>query len=250
MFYDKIEAKHLENILNYALTLPKLYSLIINVIDSVENPNYFYHKIFKLSVLKYCKVPFETNWNIESLPMSNNEYSPIEHFIIEDTVYFDVLDRLLSYVPKLRHLKFRYLDGCNCRRTQLYPITLNSLSNISLELAFIYFNQFEQLIKDTFRQIQFLHISTKDDITYLDGDRWEQLILSSMPNLRVFHMNHSNSLLYHDKIQLSYDVLIKKINSSFWIERKCLFTHRKDWIGDIDIEIFFPTDLHKYDLAL
>jgi hypothetical protein len=55
---------------------------------------------------------------IESLPMSNNEYSPIEHLVIENTVYFDVIDRLLSYVPDLCHLKFRYLDGCNCKRTQ------------------------------------------------------------------------------------------------------------------------------------
>jgi hypothetical protein len=81
-------------------------------------------------------VSFGTNSNIESLPMSNNEYSPIEHLVIENTVCFDLLDRLLSYIPELRHLKFRYLDGCNCRRTQLYPITLNYLLDISLELVF------------------------------------------------------------------------------------------------------------------
>jgi hypothetical protein len=183
--------------------------------------------------------------------MSNDELSSIEYLIIENTVYFDVLDRLLSYVPALRHLKFRYLDGCNCKRRQLYPITLNYLSHISLEFVFIYFNQFEKLIKDTFHQVQFLHISTEDDVTYLDGNRWEQLILSSMPNLLVFQLNHSNSLLKNtDRTLLSYDDLIKKFTSSFWNERQCTFTHRKDWICNIDIEIFFSTHPHKYDLVL
>ncbi|CAF3185489.1 unnamed protein product [Rotaria socialis] len=108
LILDNIEAKHLENILNYVLSLSKLCSLTIHAVDSVENSNYFYRKIFKLPVLKYCKVSFATNYNIESLPMSNNEYSPIEDLIIENTVNFDALDRLVSYVPELRHLEFRY----------------------------------------------------------------------------------------------------------------------------------------------
>ncbi|CAM4941144.1 unnamed protein product [Rotaria socialis] len=108
LILDNIAAKHLENILNYVLSLSKLCSLTIHAVDSVENSNYFYRKIFKLPVLKYCKVSFATNSNIESLSMSNNEYSPIEDLIIENTVNFDALDRLVSYVPELRHLEFRY----------------------------------------------------------------------------------------------------------------------------------------------
>jgi len=60
-------------------------------------------------------------------------------------------------------------------------------------LFFFDFNQFEQLIKGIFRQLHVLRISTKHDITYLDGNRWEQLILSSMPNLRVLHMNQGRT---------------------------------------------------------
>ncbi|CAF4530148.1 unnamed protein product [Rotaria socialis] len=185
LILDNIAAKHLENILNYVLSLSKLCSLTIHAVDSVENSNYFYRKIFKLPVLKYCKVSFATNSNIESLSMSNNEYSPIEDLIIENTVNFDALDRLVSY------------------------------------------------------PVQFLRISTEDDIEYLDGNRWEQLILSYMAHLRVFHMNHSNSILCNDRIPLSFDILVKQFTSSFWIERQCSFTHQNDWIGSITIEICF-----------
>ncbi|CAF1389491.1 unnamed protein product, partial [Rotaria sordida] len=207
--------------------------------------HYIYRKIFKLSALKFCKILFETKSNIDSLPMSNNEYSSIEHLAINNTIYFDALDRLLSYLPDLRQLKLRYLAGYKCKRTQLCPIELNYLSDISLKLVFIYFNIFEQLIKDNFHQVQCLRISTEDDITYLDGNHWEQLILSFMPNLRTFHMNYSNSILCNDRIPLSYDALIEKFTSLFWIERQCSFTHEKDWMGSIDIEIFFSTDPHK-----
>jgi hypothetical protein len=249
LILDNIEAKYLENILNYTSSLSKLYSLVINTMDLVENSSYFYRQIFKLSALKYCKISFETNFNIESLPMSDNKYSPIQHLVIENTVNFNLLDRILSYVPELRHLKVRYLHGFNSNPTQLYRITLNHLSYISLGLVFISFTQLEKLMKDTFRQVQFLRVSTDDDIEFLDGVRWEQLILSSIPNLRLFHMNHSNSILSNGRIELSYGTLIKKFSSSFWMQRKCSIKHKTNWIGDVEVEIFFSTD-DRYDLVL
>lgn len=200
LILDNIEVKHAEDILNNAKSLPKLYSLIINIIDPVEDSNNVYRTIFRLPVLKYCKVSFQTECNINSFQMSNNEYSPIEYLVIENDICFDVLDRLLSYIPELRHLKFCCLDGYNSKRTQLYPLRLNHLSNVSLELRYVRFNKFQQLMKDTFHQVQLLRIATEDDITYVDGNLWEELILSSMTNLRIFHMTHSNSLLYNDKI--------------------------------------------------
>ena len=108
----------------------------------------------------------------------------------------------MSYVPELRRLKLQHLDASDSRRTQFRAISLKYLSDISLKLVSVSFNQFEQLIRNTFYQVQVLHVSIEDDITYLDDNRWEQLMLSSMPRLRVFHMNNSNSLLTNDRIQL------------------------------------------------
>ena len=47
--------------------------------------------------------------------------------------------------------------------------------------------------------------------------KWEQLIVSYMPNLRLFDINHdgftrNNPLTYHE--------LVNQFNSSFWISKQ------------------------------
>jgi hypothetical protein len=162
LILDHIEAKHLENVLKYAFSLPNLFSLIINPIDSIfKNLSQIYHQIFRLPVLKYCKISSYTTNYSKFLPNTTNQSSPIEHLVI-DSIDFDKFDIILSYVPQLRHLSLRCLDGAFSERTELSAIRLNYLTHISIECHMIYFIQFEKLIKDCFNQVQVLRITARD----------------------------------------------------------------------------------------
>jgi hypothetical protein len=48
----------------------------------------------------------------------------------------------------------------------------------------IEFNQFQQLVINLFPSIEVLRIS--GDAKYMNANRWKQLILSYLPNLRIF----------------------------------------------------------------
>jgi hypothetical protein len=250
LILDNIKVKHLENILNHALSLPNLYSLVIKPVDYCENSNNVYRQIFRLPVLKYCKISLSTSSVLEWLSIGDDEYSPIEHLVIDDTVYFDTLDHLLSYVPQLRKLSIQCLHGYLSTRTELSAIKLNHLTHLSLDFHSIFFDQFEKLIKEFFIHVQVLHISTGHNIEYLNDHRWEQLILFHMPYLRVFDFNHAGGARHaEDDGPLSYDGLISKFKSSFWLERQCFFTYKRDSSGNIGIEIFYSTDSSKYGLV-
>jgi hypothetical protein len=244
LILDNIKAKHLENILNDAIYLPNLCSLVISSVDYLDNSNNIYRQIFRLPVLKYCKLSLKAECNSELLPICENEYSSIENLIL-DSVTFDEFDRLLSYVPQLHKLSIQCLDGVYCKRIELLTIKFNYLTHISFDFHHIYFNQFEILVKNFFSHIQVLHLSTGHD------NRREQLILSYMPYLCIFQLNFRDSVYGDNHDQSSYDVLINKFNSSFWVERHCFFTFEQEnrW-GNIGIEIFYSTDPYKYESDL
>jgi hypothetical protein len=117
------------------------------------------------------------------------------------------------------------------------------LIHISIDLHIIYFTQFEKIIKDCFNQLQVLRIITARDVTYLDANRWEQLMLSHMQNLRLFEMNYDG---FEYCNELSPDVLTKNFNSLFWIERETIFICEKDCNGNIDIKVFYSIDSSRY----
>ena len=70
-----------------------------------------------------------------------------------------------------------------------------------------------------------LRISTSKDREYLNAQRWEQLILSSMTHLRIFDIQ----CLYqvrNETYQSKYNQLIKQFTSSFWTQRQWYFAHQ------------------------
>jgi hypothetical protein len=64
-----------------------------------------------------------------------------------------------------------------------------------------------------------LHISMEDDSIYLDGNRWQRLILSHLPHLWVFDIFVSNKLRYDRKLN-EYITMMDQFNSLFWFERQ------------------------------
>ena len=218
-----------------------MQSLTIQPMDQIDNSSSFYRQIFRLPKLKYCQMKFEAKLDRELLPF-DNQPSPIEHLVIKNRVRYQSFQNLLSYLPKLRYLSIDGLDG------SLYPYVtpsanlLNDFKRVSLKLDLISFDQFEMIVKNSFRSIENLRVTTKYDPEYLDAKRWEQLIVTHMPNLRVFDINHDGLV---QNGPFSYHDLIKQFNSSFWMERKWFFTHQHDWQARLDSAIFHSTDPYR-----
>jgi hypothetical protein len=128
------------------------------------------------------------------------EHSPIEHLIINSRFRIDSFNNLLFCLPQLRHLSINCLVECPYIDIELCPILLKYFKYISLNLDSIRFNRFEKLVKHLFHSIEVLRLNTSYDQAYLDAKRWEDLILSSIPNLRIFDINHDHINMIVKKI--------------------------------------------------
>jgi hypothetical protein len=104
VIFDNIESDYLDHFLHQLTSLSSLSSLTITTADNVEDKIHIYREIFRLPALKYCKLSLGERIGSNLLSFATNEYSPIEHFIIENGIHIDQLDSLLSYVPRLRRL--------------------------------------------------------------------------------------------------------------------------------------------------
>ncbi|CAF2980417.1 unnamed protein product [Rotaria sp. Silwood2] len=169
----------------------------------------------------------------KSSPVATNEFSTIEHLIINHEISIDQLPILLSYVPQLRHLSIGNLKEPKFNRAERGSISLNYLINVSLKLHNINFDDFEILVIIYFRQIQILTIAIQyigfygNSTQYLNADRWEQLISTHMLNLQhqwfFDHHYHqiiwSNAAIFYSrnpyrKDYVLYDELVENIWSS------------------------------------
>jgi hypothetical protein len=175
-----------------------------------------------LPILKYCNVSLSSGYSFDLIPATTNEFSPIEVLIIREYCTVHELETILSYVPQLRHL----FVLCLAESALAYPClsTINHLTHLSLNVVRMRFNRFESMIQNPSNQIQVLYFSIENEKEYLDAHRWEQLILSHLPRLRIFDINISYILTQTEKI-VDYITMVEQFNSSFWFERHCFFEH-------------------------
>ena len=244
LIFDNIDTKYLNNIFNQLIHLPKLHSLVLNLVDCIQGSNKLFFNILRLPKLKYLKLTYQTK-TLKSTPVSFDKChtSPIEHLIMNCRFQIDSFSNLLCCLPKLRRLSIDCLIETNNTNIALNPILLKDLKYVTLNLGTVCFNGFEKLVKDFFQSIEVLHVTTRSDPLYLDAQRWEELILSSMSNLRVFDFNH-NECQYMNNPKIYHD-LVNQFTSRFWIERKWFFTHQHDWRGTLDSGLFYSTNPYR-----
>ncbi|CAF1161919.1 unnamed protein product [Rotaria sordida] len=241
-----VESKYLEELLIHLISLPCLSSLVINCIDNVQNKNTIYHQIFRLPVLKYCKLSLERNIEFNPLSIATSEFSPIEYFIISNKLYIDELNAILTYIPQIRRLSIRNLHQFSKNETiKLYPVVLNYLIHVSMTMTKVTFDEFESIIKTLFHQIQVLFIATKDDQAYLDACRWEELIVAHLPNLQIFDIQYEHC--FHKDHHLLDDVVLNKFNSLFWFERKWFFEYYIYYTRNNNHVIFYSINPYRYE---
>jgi len=122
------------------------------------------------------------------------------------------------------------------------------LTHISFKIVSINFDQFEQMIVHIFPTVQVLHLTVKDyneDSVYMDANKWKQLILSHIPNLRVFDIQ-LDFTLSNNADQLKIETKINQFTTPFWIERQWFFAHHFYQSRNENRLIFCSTDPYRY----
>ncbi|CAF1618845.1 unnamed protein product [Rotaria sordida] len=154
-----------------------------------------------------------------------DDYSPMQSLIINGRFPFDSFGHLLYCLPKLQHLSIDCLvqQRFDTEEEELSLIQLKYLKYVSLHIDHIEFTKFKKIIRKVFHYVQTLRLTTYHDAAYLNAKHWQKLIVTYMPYLRIFDINHegsvkTNTLTYHD--------IINEFNSSFWIKNRW----RKDYI--------------------
>ncbi|CAF4192200.1 unnamed protein product, partial [Adineta steineri] len=241
LILTNISSSYLRN-LQYLINLPNLSSLTIvykgyTKFDRAK----IYHQIFQLPVLKYSNVllgvdstPIVSSWSF-----ATNKYSSIERLVIKNHIELDTLYVILSYVPQIRRLSISFLLEPKKKRNITFSVTLNNLTYISLKLQSFDFHDFELLAKDLFHNLQVLRLSTSKEITYLDANRWQNLILSHIPNLTMFDFQYIYFADFEDNMISSYENLIKNFTTPFWTERQWFFSTQDSFGYNGDDFLFF-----------
>ncbi|CAF2800615.1 unnamed protein product [Rotaria sp. Silwood2] len=244
LILENIDAKYLDKIINYLIDLPKFYSLSLSIVDYIQTLDLFV-QIFRLSRLKYCKIIYQRKIIQQSSSIKRNKYSrsPIQCLIINGDFPLSLLHNLLSCLPQLQHLLINSIVNSNyIEKEEFFHIQLKYLKKLSLRLYYIQFDKFEKIIKKFFRSIEILRLTTFFDEAYLNAKRWEELILSSMPNLRIFDIYHEGSIRNND---LTYHDIINQFNSSFWKDFTFYWKSAKQICSNIS-EMNFNSVKHLY----
>jgi hypothetical protein len=241
--FDNIKADNLISILSILTSLPRLFSLTLIGIEKIRSRNMIYSSLFRLPVLKYCKLSLDVLDQHSYSSLKNNEYSSIEHLIIDTKCNLDELIELLPYTPQLRRLSCRIstidssLSGMN--------VVPRNLNDIHLQLEDTSFDEFEWFISHFSCQIQVLRVFTKRDIEFLNADRWQRLITEQMPVLHRFLFQYQTIV---DESNDRYHQLMEKFNSTFWSRRQWFFTHQHYRSKDLNFWIrFYSTQPYRYE---
>ncbi|CAF2147908.1 unnamed protein product, partial [Rotaria magnacalcarata] len=233
LIFHTIDIDVLTSVLPKLTCLPRLFSLAIDTWADPKNLGDIYRLIFNLPKLKFVKFTAMESANDDvtiSLPIANNEQmSSIEHLITSHPCVVDELSAITSYTPNLRRLKFLYLSNRNVRIGSIKSMALSNLTNLSISMYNeISFDKLKIFIEKLNSKLKSFSLTTiVEDVTYLDANRWEELILTKLPQLEKFDFRYS-AYFADDYDTPSYFGQPNQFISPFWLERR--------WILEIEVE--------------
>ncbi|UJR24236.1 hypothetical protein I4U23_027203 [Adineta vaga] len=195
LILEKIETEYLKNVLDQLTSLLHLSSLTITTIEAVDKKISIYQKIFSLPSLKYCKVSMGIWYTEVMSPCTMNNFSPIEHLIINDVIEWRELNSFLSYVPHLRRLKLNLSQIYDKAITNQRHNIRNNLTHVSLDLtSSMDFIGLEEFFSNHFPFVQVLHILLSHIKYMLKANEYQRLVSSYLPNLSIFDVVYLASL--------------------------------------------------------
>ncbi|CAF3684731.1 unnamed protein product [Rotaria sp. Silwood1] len=200
--------------------LPRLFSLIIQPPALSRYLNDLYRLVFALPVLKSFIFFLDNDIRL-TLPMANNQQlSTIEYFVTYQFFTFNEFFTILSYIPQIRCLKLFNSIHIDTNIQTILPITLLNLTDISIPMNDVKFDEFEIFIRKIDAKLKILRVTTQSQqINFLSAHRWEQLILMSLPQLKEFYLKYIE--FFNEEYQ--YSEAANQFVSSFWIDRKWTF---------------------------
>ncbi|CAF3421871.1 unnamed protein product [Rotaria sp. Silwood1] len=228
---NELPSAILISLLTNLSSLPRLFSLTIDARWALRDLSEVYRLIFTLSKLKYIKCSAESTTISNSLPIATNEqFSTIEYFIINHDCGFNELCTLISYTPQLCHLNLMNLSKSHSNNEIILPVSFSNLTYLSIEMAYITFDELEMFIIETECNLKVLRIITFfADQNYLDGDRWEELISNYLLELEEFYLEYYQDIDPESGSLTDFEPP-NQFNSSFWIERK--------WVLEVEMDSF------------
>ena len=126
-------------------------------------------------------------------------------------------------MPQLSHLSCNYLIKSSNDIKSEMVMKLNDLVHLNVVIDEINFNEFEEFLLKLCSQLQFLNVTIhSSDKSYLNANRWEQLISQNMTSLNKFIFSYTDTI--HDNFNITPShLLLDDFTSSFWINRKWIF---------------------------
>ena len=209
-------------ILFYLNSLPRLFSLSIQLEeDSYYNVSDICRIIFQLPSLRFNKLSLVDYDEINVLTPNpiNEKFSTIEHLVIDFCCNLDEIMSILYHTPRLRHLVCKRLVEMDENGGKAVRLTLSNLIHASFTDCSVDFDLFEAFIKKICSQLQVLSLNTSCDPTYINANRWKNLIKKYMPYLCRFHFVHEIYVDGFIDIPPSHEI-INQFTSTFWIERQ------------------------------
>ncbi|CAF1333050.1 unnamed protein product [Adineta ricciae] len=227
----EIPVECLENLLHNLVSLNNLSSLSIHVGQGANKSN-IYQSIFHLQALKLCKLHFEDNNPVWSLPMSSNSVeSPIENLVIYDSFALDNISAILSYIPKLQRLSIKYGRTFGLELSLIFAVVFNDLKHISIMGSCFTQPDIDKFIKIHLFNIKVLHISST---CYGGIYQWDKFIQPYIPHFKLnsFTFEHPSECAH---IMNLYRSMYDEYPSTSPAIRQWFFTH----------EVMSDEDLHE-----
>ncbi|UJR11623.1 hypothetical protein I4U23_015804 [Adineta vaga] len=219
-----------------------LRQLIVHSEDDENDLMKIYAVSFGLPSLRSLKVSSlqQANCLFLSLFEPILQTSSIKYLIIDHPCTDHDILTILSSTPYLSHLTCR--KSVNKSWGLFYTsqsITMSDLIYLSVQQCLMTFDDFEIFIQRISSKLQILKIVTFNDSSYLNANRWEQLISTNMLLLRKFYFEYHE---YYDENYMltSNHRLTNQFTCQFWLQRQ--------WIFDIrfaNLEIIYSVNPYR-----
>ncbi|CAF1199928.1 unnamed protein product [Adineta ricciae] len=215
-------------LLQNLLYCPRLHQLTIRLVDNQIDLYTIYSSIFRLRVLNYLKISSLGNglsffWPYQSLKSANL----IKYLIIDHPCTVNDIMTILSFTPNLCHLTCK--KSLTCLFTSFPLIATDKLIFLSLKDCQMDFDTFEIFLRRISSNLQIMKVVTFNDSSYLDANRWQQLISTNMLQLQKFYFE------YHEYFDDDYKVTPVHQSANQFTNQ---FLIEKQWKFDISIDNF------------
>ncbi|CAF4787352.1 unnamed protein product, partial [Rotaria sp. Silwood2] len=227
-----INSNELIPLLINLISLPRLSSLEIYSDEDGKEISNVYQIIFNLPMLKYYKLSFFAFES--SIPLSvatNQQFSGIKYLVMDHSCTLNELIAILSYTHQLCRLTCEQIDESEDNIVTDELNVIFSLTYISITRCNAEFDELETFLIKVSPQLEVLRINTFKDVTYLNANRWKQIISQHLIHLNTFQFKYEESI--DEELEATvYHKTLNEFNSFFWIKRKWFF------------RIYIDTDLY------